>query len=224
MKRVIVPELLDSDAGNPAEVQAALADLGRINRWFGGVSTTLALLDRVADRTRLRQLSLLEVASGSADVPRAAVSHLRRREVQLATTSLDRSFSHLDKESGRQALVADACQLPLADNSFDLVSCGLFAHHLEPEDIVRLAREALRVARVAFLVNDLVRSAVHLALVYAGQPLWQSRLTRHDSVASVRRAYTPTELRALIERSGAPAIEVVRHYLFRMGIIAWKHV
>ena len=31
----------------------------------------------------------------------------------------------------------------------------------------------------------LVRSRLHLALVYAGLPLWRSRLTRHDSVASV---------------------------------------
>ena len=223
MKRVVVPELLDSDSGSLPEVRAALEDLGRINRWFGGVSTTLALLDRVVDRTRLRRLSLLDVASGSADVPRAAVSHLRRRQVQLATTSLDRSFSHL-QANGRQAVVGDALRLPFRDNSFDLVSCGLFAHHLEPADVVQFGCEALRVARVALLVNDLVRSRLHLALVYAGLPLWRSRLTRHDSLASVRRSYTPEERRALLERAAPPAIEVVRHYLFRMGVIAWKHV
>jgi len=223
MKRLVVPELLDSVSGSAPEVRAALEDLGRINRWFGGVSTTLTLLDRVVDRTRLRQLSLLEVASGSADVPRAAISHLRQRQVQLATTSLDRSFSHLES-NGRHAVVGDALHLPFDDNSFDLVSCGLFAHHLEPAEMVQFACEGLRVARVALLVNDLVRSRLHLVLVYAGLPLWRSRLTRHDSVASVRRSYTPEELCALIERAGAPALEVVRHYLFRMGVIAWKHV
>ncbi len=222
MKRVEVPELLDRDLGTASEVEAALADLARINRWFGGVSTTLALLDRVVARTRLAQLSLLEVAAGSGDVPRAAIAHLRRKQVGLTTVSLDYSFSHL--QTGTCAVVGDALRLPFRDDSFDLVSCGLFAHHLQPSEVVQFGREALRVARVALLVNDLVRSRLHLVLAYAGLPLWRSRITRHDSVASVRRSYTPDELRALMESAGAAGIEVVRNYLFRMGIIAWKHV
>ena len=40
MKRVLTPELLDTDSGTPAEVAASLGDLRRINRWFGGVATT----------------------------------------------------------------------------------------------------------------------------------------------------------------------------------------
>src|SRR5437660_670040 len=35
MKRTAVPELLDSDAGNAAEIAGSLADLRMINRWFG---------------------------------------------------------------------------------------------------------------------------------------------------------------------------------------------
>ncbi len=48
MKRVVIPELLDSDAGTPSEIAASLSDLNRINRWFGGVATTQFLVERVA--------------------------------------------------------------------------------------------------------------------------------------------------------------------------------
>ena len=48
------------------------------------------------------------------------------------------------------------------DVSFDLVTCSLFFHHLEPPEIQQFTREAMRVARVAFLVNDLRRSWAHL--------------------------------------------------------------
>ena len=51
MRRVLVPELLDSDAGTEFEVQTALADLRRINRWFGGTSTTLASSRRCSSTT-----------------------------------------------------------------------------------------------------------------------------------------------------------------------------
>ena len=82
--------------------------------------------------------------------------------------------------------------------------------------------EALRVCRSAVLINDLVRGALHLSLVYAGLPLYRSRLTRHDAPASVRQAYTPEEMRGLLAKTNAARVEVHRHYLFRMGVIAWK--
>ena len=38
MRRVVVPELLDSDAGTPREVEGSLADLRMVNRFFGGAA------------------------------------------------------------------------------------------------------------------------------------------------------------------------------------------
>ena len=224
MKRVVIPELLDSDAGDLSEVGRALEDLRRINRWFGGISTSTAMLDRVMERSRGRELSLLDVACGSADVPRAAVSHARRRGVQVNITLLDRAPSHV-AGNGSRAVVGDALHLPFGDGAFDLVSCALFAHHLEPDELVAFAREAARVARLALLINDLVRSRLHLAMVYAGLPLWHSPITRHDSLASVRRSYTPEEMRVLLERAAVGRVEITRHFLFRMGVISWiRHV
>ena len=54
-------------------------------------------------------------------------------------------------------MAGDALALPFRDASFDLVSCNLFAHHLSPQELVRFVDEALRVCRVAVLINDLVR-------------------------------------------------------------------
>jgi hypothetical protein len=82
--------------------------------------------------------------------------------------------------------------------------------------------EALRVCRLAVLINDLRRSAASLGLVYAGFPLFRSRMTRHDSVASVRRAYTMNEMEAMLDQPGVGKIEIAPHYLFRMGAVIWK--
>ena len=135
---------------------------------------------------------------------------------------LDRAASHLTSDNNHGVVVGNALTLPFTENSFDLISCGLFAHHLSPEEVVLFVSEALRVCRVAVLINDLVRSPVHLALVYAAYPLYRSRLTRHDGPASVRAAYTPEEMRALIAKTPAAQVEVVRHYLYRMGVMIWK--
>jgi ubiquinone/menaquinone biosynthesis C-methylase UbiE len=230
MKRVVTPELLDSDAGTPAEVAASLADLRDINRRFGGIATTEAMTARVAQQSNTKSLSLLEVAAGAGDVPRIVRQRLQRRGIQLEVTLLDRARSHLDNASagnrspgdGHRAVVGDALALPFRDTSFDLVSCSLFVHHLSPDEVVQFVNEGLRVCRTAVLINDLVRHRMHLTLTYAGLPLFHSRITRHDALASVRQAYTLEEMRALLQRTTAARVEIERHYLYRMGVVAWK--
>ena len=83
MKRKVIPELLDSDAGTPSEIAASLSDLNRINRWFGGIATTQSLVERVAQRLGARSLSLLEVAAGSGAVPAAVTAAFAKTGVQI---------------------------------------------------------------------------------------------------------------------------------------------
>ncbi len=221
MQRINSQEILDSDACPPVEAEASLRDLCRINRWFGGVTTTRKLIERVASVTGSKHFSVLEVAAGFGEVSKIAGRQLARKGITLDVTDLDRVQTHLLR--GNRAVVADALALPFPDGCFDLVSCSLFAHHLEPAELARFADEALRVSRCAILINDLVRHPLHLALVYAGFAVMRSYVSRVDGLASVRRAYVPDEMRQILT-SGDPArrIEISRHFLFRMGVIAWK--
>ena len=211
-------ELLDTDAGTPREIAASLRDLQMFNQFFGGTRTAMALVRGVATRTDQRHLSYLEVAAGAGYVPQRLRDNLAPG-LDLKITLLDRARSHLN--GNRRAVVGDACALPFASGAFDLVSCNLFAHHLSPDQLLRFAEEAMRVCRVAFLINDVVRHPLHLALTYAGFPLYRSRITRNDAPASVRQAYTPDEVRILLEPVSA-RVEISHHYLFRMGVVAWK--
>lgn len=220
MKRVVIPELLDEDAGSPAEVSTSLADLGRINRWFGGVRVLTRLVERVAQKSGRRELTLLDVAGARGEVPAQAAARLQQQGIRLETTVLDRATSHL--ESGKRSVVGNALALPFRDGSFDLVASSLFVHHLEPPAVTQFVNEALRVACVAVLINDIRRHPAHLALVYAGMPLYRSRLTRHDARVSIRRAYTPEEMRDLLGQTAAAQVNLGTYYLYRMGIIAWR--
>ena len=221
MLRIDSEEILDSHLCPVTEAETALRDLCRMNRWFGGVGTTRWLLERVASVSGQKHFSVLEVASGFGEVPRRAASRLAKNGITVDITDLDRMGSHLRR--GHRAVAADALALPFRDGSFDLVSCSLFAHHLPPEDLGRFADEAARVSRCAVLINDLIRHPLHLALIYAGFPLMRSYVSRVDGVTSVRRAYTPEEVRLILSRSNAvDRVEISTHYLFRMGVIAWK--
>jgi len=221
MKRAVIRELLDEDLGTPSEIAQSLRDLQRINQWFGGTQTTIQLLRRITQSSKFKSLSLLEVGAGNGYVPITASRALAAEGTDVRVTLLDRVPSHLPV-SGVDVVVGDALELPFRDGAFDVVSCSLLAHHFDAAELERFAGEALRVARVAVLVNDIIRSRVHLAITYAGLPLFRSRMTWHDAPASVRQAYTVEEMRSIVGRSSARKIEISRHYLYRMGILLWK--
>ncbi len=221
MRRVVIPELLDTDSGTPKEVADSMLDLRMFSRWFGGTGTTVSLLRRIARQSGIRELSVLDVAAGPGEAVLGASRELARADIRLSVTLLDRSASHMPS-NGIPTVVGDALHLPFADNSFDLATSSLFVHHLAPDEIVDYVNETLRVSRLATTINDLNRSPVHLGLVYAGLPLYRSRITRHDAPASVKRAYTPDELREILRRSHAARVEITNHYLYRVGVIAWK--
>ena len=238
MQRVDAPEILDSDACSPADVETTLRDLGRVNRWFGGVATTLKMVEGAAQAFGVRHFSLLEVAAGSGEVPQMVQQRLARRGITLDVTLLDRAWSHLlsgnrvgENRGGEEripknrSVVADALSLPFGDGAFDLVSCNLFVHHLNVQQLAQFVREGLRVSRRAVLINDLVRHPLHLALVYAGYPIMRSRVAWLDGLTSVRRAYVPDEIRSMLASAfpqAAAQVEISRNYLFRMGAIVWK--
>jgi ubiquinone/menaquinone biosynthesis C-methylase UbiE len=221
MQRKVIPELLDDDLGTPSEIAASLVDLRHINDWFGGTRTTAALLRQVSGESCQRELSLLEVGAGAGDVPLAARRTFEKNGRSLRVTLLDRMWSHLPG-NGVASVAGDALRLPFRDNAFDVVGCSLFAHHLEAEELRRFAREGLRVCRRAVLINDLIRGPMHLALVYAGLPLFRSRITWHDAPASVRRAYTRQEMRQMLQGLPAEKVTISKHYLYRMGVLLWK--
>jgi len=233
MQRVDAPEILDSDACSPSDVEISMRDLGRVNRWFGGVATTQKMVERVAQTSGTRHFSLLEVAAGSGEVPEMVRRKLARHGIKLDVTLLDRARSHLpavncaarNHLAKNHGVVGDALVLPFGDGAFDLVSCNLFAHHLDAQLLARFVREGLRVSRRAVLINDLVRHPVHLALVYASYPIMRSRVAWLDGVTSVRRAYVPDEIRSMLASAFSPEaaqLEITRNYLFRMGVIVWK--
>jgi len=218
MLRVVTPEILDSDDCPPQEVAASLRDIASINRKFGGVSASRSLIERVSRLTGQKHFSMLEVGAGFGEVPKLVGEQVSPLGISLATTLLDIKRSHL--LTGERSVVADALALPFPDGAFDLVHCNLFVHHLEPEQVSRFVAEGLRVSRVAVLINDLVRSRIHLSLVRAAAPLLQSYVSRLDGVASVKRSYVPDEMRKFVPTRYR--VEISRHFLYRMGVIVWK--
>jgi ubiquinone/menaquinone biosynthesis C-methylase UbiE len=115
---------------------------------------------------------------------------------------------------------ADAAALPFRAAGVDLVVSTLMLHHLGPDVAVAALGEMARAGRLGFVVNDLWRARLGVALVWlATRVLRCHPISRHDGPLSVRRSYSPTEMRALATRAHVPRLEV-RRYPWLVRVVA----
>lgn len=227
LRRREAREFLDRTGHDPRELDGVLADLRRVNRWYGGRRLVLRYLEAIVPRIARRPLTVLDVATGSADIPHAVARWARRRGVSARIVALDHSAQILAvarrEIRGRPeiALVrGDARALPFPDRTVDIVLCGLTLHHFTEVEAARVLREIDRVAREAFVVHDLLRSW----RAYAGAWLQtrlqtRNRLSRHDGPLSVLRSFTLPEIRAVVALAGVGGVEIRAHPLFRVALV-----
>src|SRR5205085_3436555 len=129
---------------------------------------------------RLPQLprTLLDVATGSADMPLFMLGYLRSRGVSARCVATDRSVRILALAAERvgrrddvRLVLADAGALPFGDGAFDIATCNLALHHFDGREAVAVLRELARVGRTV-IVNDLRRSRVAWAFAKLVFPLF----------------------------------------------------
>lgn len=228
MRRVLTPELMDDPKLDPAEHAAALRGLARLN----ALSRSDAILwPSILDLARRAggRLSVLDIATGSGDVPIALARRAQREGVALdlhacdiSDTALAHAKERADRHSVRMHLFRhDAVQQPF-DERFDVVTCSLFLHHLDTAHAERLFRNAETAVGRALLINDLRRSRAGLAVAWAASRLTtRSRVVHVDAVKSVRAAYTPQELGDLAIRAGLGGCRVCTRWPWRM-LLRWN--
>jgi ubiquinone/menaquinone biosynthesis C-methylase UbiE len=212
-------EYLDGHVA-PADLAATLADLDRLNAWFGGHALSLARVRRVAaGRPRTHTLRVVDVGGGDGAFARRVARWARRarRRVRVLVVDTDAATARLAvaacRAYGEIAIIrADATALPLDAGAADVVHAGLTLHHLEPAAAVAALREMRRVCRGRVVVNDLARTPLALGLVWLATRLLPVHpVSRHDGPLSVRRAYAPAELDALFGAAGVTGATVTRY-------------
>jgi len=200
-----IPELMDDPGLDPAEHRRALAGLARLNRFSGSVGALWPSVRALAQKLQ-RPVRLLDVATGSGDVPRALLARAARAKVALEIEACDISATAVEEAARETSAIRlfahDAVRNPLP-SGFDIVTCSLFLHHLSEDEAVALLTNIEGAARHLILVNDLSRSRFNYAAVWvASRVLSRSPVVRFDGPASVRSAFTPTEALELAERAG----------------------
>jgi ubiquinone/menaquinone biosynthesis C-methylase UbiE len=221
-------EILDEERHDPDELAANFRDIRRVNAFLGGRAIILRLLPGLIENVPAgRPVTILDIATGCADIPLAVARWAEQCGVQVEITASDylEDVLELARQSvgdHRAISIArhDARALSLPDDSFDIVLCSLTLHHFPADEAIMILREMDRVSRYGFILNDLRRSRLgYIAAWIASRLTTRNRLTRNDAPLSVKRAFTTDELQQLLREAGIDHATISHHLWFRMAAL-----
>jgi ubiquinone/menaquinone biosynthesis C-methylase UbiE len=228
-------ELIDlpPETYSQAEFARSLADIRKVNRFLGDIRAVRKHFSaRVAgiESSPVRLVKVLDVATGSADIPAAIVQWARRYGINIDVTAVDlnplavrEAAAFAKKYPEITVSVADGLSLPFEDGSFDIVLCIKTLHHLSKDDTIRLLKEVNRVTSGGYIIMDLRRSWVAWGLITMITKIFtRNRITKHDGPMSVLRSYTVPEVDALAECAGLTGHTVVREPFWLMVVTGRK--
>jgi SAM-dependent methyltransferase len=233
------PELLDAPHHDREELEQSLDQVAEVNRLLGGsraILRTLEDLGIAGGRERLPHpasaaphcWTILDIGTGSADIPLAIDDWARRGSIHVHITATDRHPQMrtiaAERTQGRERIsvaAADALDIDYEDDAFDLVLLSLTLHHFTHAEQIRALREAARVARTAVIVNELERCLPnYLGARFLALTRWRSnRLTRHDGPLSVLQAFTLRELRDIADAASLRTTSARRRFFFRLVLV-----
>lgn len=222
-ERVDTPELLDEENPPYEEMVRSLHDLRRINYYAGGIRAYRRLLRRFFRDSSSQNKIVLDLGTGTSDLLDDAAARFGVRGVGLDVKIEHLVIGRALYPRSAKRLAASAFEIPLRNESVDLVTSSHFFHHFSAQENLSILREALRVARMGVIVTDTRRNLLPYAFMkILGAARLIGSITAFDGPASVLRGYTTAELQPIVRELDVSRAEIVRLMPFRFAILLWK--
>jgi len=155
------------------------------------------------------QMRVVDLATGSGDIPRLLVDHARMINAQIEIDAVDRQAATLEIARSLSAEYPEisyhAANILEWDcpQSYDMALCSLVLHHFSDDDAVKLLRRCRELSKKFVLVSDLRRGFLLQAGVHMLTALvFREPMTRFDARLSAERAFSFLEMRELAIKAG----------------------
>ncbi|MBW2603457.1 MAG: methyltransferase domain-containing protein [Deltaproteobacteria bacterium] len=225
--RATATEFLDRADCDPALAAASYRFMEMVNRRFGGIRMVRRFLATEGARRHAGgPLRVLDIGSGSCDIPLAVSRWAQAKDIPLHVTCLEMAGHTVDIAREQLARAGNPAVKLLQEDAFthqpaepyDCAVASMCFHHFSDARILALLERLRHFVLNSLLINDLRRSRpAYLAarLLLAGRPAG----VRHDALLSIRRGFQISELSALLGQLGNVTISVKSARWFRIAAI-----
>ena len=173
-------------------------------------------------------LRILDIGSGSCDIPLAVSRWARAHGIPLHFTCLEMAGHAVDIARRQLARAGDPAVQLLQEDAFthqpaepyDCAVASMCFHHFSNAQILTLLQKLRGFVLNSVLINDLRRSrlaslAARLLLAGTGTPAG----VRHDALLSIRRGFKISELSTLLRQLDSVTVSVEPARWFRIAAI-----
>jgi hypothetical protein len=225
--RATATEFLDRPDCDPALAAASYRFMETVNCWFGGIRMVRRFLaTETSGRHADDPLRILDIGSGSCDIPLAVSRWARAYGIPLHFTCLEKAGHAVDIARGQLVRAGNPSVQLIQEDAFthqpaepyDCAVASMCFHHFSDAQILTLLQRLRGFVLNSLLVNDLRRSRLaYLAarLLLVGTPPG----VRHDALLSIRRGFQISELSALLRQLGNVTVSVESARWFRIAAI-----
>lgn len=210
MKRQFDPaelELMDRPQPVSAELERDLENLRDLNRWFGSYALISMFLSRwIKPGVSLR---IVDLATGSGDIPRLIAEYGRKIGAQLQIDGIDQQSATLEIA---KKLSVNYPEISFTEGNvlewnppepYDLVLCTLALHHFSEDDAIRLLQRSRELSRKFVLVSDLRRGFfLTTGVWFLTEFMFREPMTKFDGRLSAARAFSFSEMNLMAQQAG----------------------
>lgn len=208
-KRSNAPEWMD-DLSHPAsEINRALKDIEKVNRWLGGHSVSIRGLEPYLKAGGTQPVQILDMGCGNGEFLRHLHRYCSRKGIPVNLTGWDRNPRSLELGSqgknpeGLHFECRDILSFPTLPQGEVIIVCNLFLHHFTNAQILEIIRTWKDMGCKAVVVNDLHRNPLAYYLFHVFGFIFRlSRMARHDGRISILRGFTQKDLNAFNRELG----------------------
>ena len=207
-----------------AELERTLYEIEVVNRVLGGYGPSLEGLRQL--RGEQDELTVLDVGTGSGDIPRKMVAWGNKNGCRVHATGIDLTETSVamaqrtsQGHDGVEFRVQNLFDLP-DEPTFDVVHAAATLHHFVGDSAAAALGKMYRLARRGVVINDFHRHPLAwLGIRILTLAFSRSRLVRYDAPLSVLRSFHRSELEQMCRDEGLPAPSIVWRPMFRWRLI-----
>jgi hypothetical protein len=225
--RAMASEFLDRPGCDPALAAASYRFMETVNGRFGGLRIVRRFLAaETAGRHVGIPLRILDIGSGSCDIPLAVSRWGRAHGIPLHFTCLEMAGHAIDIARGKLARAGDPAVQLLQEDAFthqpaetyDCAIASMCFHHFSDAQILTLLQRLRGFVRNRVLINDLRRSRLASLAAQLLLADWPAGV-RHDALLSIRRGFKISELSTLLRLLDGVTVSVEPARWFRLAAI-----
>lgn len=219
---------MDEPGADANQLRRSLRFIRTVNSWLGYTRSTLRHLGRFSRFWKAgERIEILDLATGSADIPRAILKWADRNGFNVRIVGLDRhavtagTAAEGEHDPRLQIVQGDVFDLPFAPASFDYVLTAMFLHHLDEGEAIAVMRSMNSLARRGVIVADLLRHRRAYAWISIFT-MFANPMVRHDARVSVAQSFRKSEVLRMKAEAGLNFARYHRHFGHRFVLAGEK--